>query len=455
MASINQVIDRFIDENMERYLAETMELCALPSVSATGEGIKACADKVEEILARHGLEVQRFETPGNPIFVGKAAGESERTLLFYNHYDVQPPEPLELWTTPPYEPAIRDGKLFARGSSDDKGEFISRLMAIDAVREAHGGDLPCGVVVVIEGQEEVGSPHIAQFVQEHLELLASHAAVWEEGGVGREGPTTLLGKRGVLDVELFVETIRRDAHSGGANLLPSAAWRLVWALASLKDSCERILIPGFYDDLKEPTALDREMYEIYPNLLQEQQAMLDQYGIKEFLGGKRGVEAELMVFEPTCNIQGITTGYQGKGGKTVIPARASAKLDFRLLLDQDPDDIEAKLRAHLDAQGFSDVKIERGGAMWPAKVPADDPFVRLSAETAEEVYGMPYHILPTTGGSSPVYAFAKPLGNIPVVTAGVGYWDKASHAPDEHIRIEDFRNGTRHVARILAGFDKI
>src|SRR5437763_364599 len=174
-------IDTFLESRLDGYIAETAELCAQPSVSAKHEGMAECAQLVAAILKRHGFEVRQFETPGNPIIVGTAKGRSERTMLFYNHYDVQPPEPLELWTSPPFQPEVRDGALYARGSKDDKGEFIARLAAVDAVRAAHGGELPCGVTFVVEGEEEISSPHIAQFVQEHLDLLKSHGSIWEEG----------------------------------------------------------------------------------------------------------------------------------------------------------------------------------------------------------------------------------------------------------------------------------
>jgi acetylornithine deacetylase/succinyl-diaminopimelate desuccinylase-like protein len=360
-----------------------------------------------------------------------------------------------LWTSPPYEPEVRDGKLYARGAKDDKGELVARLAAVDAARTAHDGELPCSVIFVVEGDEEVGSPHIAEFVQQHLDLLACHGAIWEEGMISKEGPLDLLGRRGIIAFELSVETMTMDAHSGNAHNLPSAAWRLVWALNSLKDENEHILIPGFYDDALPVSEADRHLFEIYPNLEKMQQETLDQYGIETFLGGHTGMDAALALFNPTCNIQGITTGYQGEGIKTVIPARASAKLDFRLVPWQDPDDIEEKLRAYLHQQGFDDILVERISAMWPARVEPNDPLVRLSSRTAKEVYGRETILYPMTGGSSPVYAFAKPLGNIPVISPGVGYWDHRTHAPDENIRIQDFLNAARNIARIVDGFAEI
>ncbi len=452
-ADLTAEFDAFLAQRLDEYLAETAELCAQPSISAIGEGMLECADLVETLFARRGFAVNQLPTAGNPVVVARMPGASPRTLLFYNHYDVQPPEPLELWTNPPFEPTIRDGALYARGAIDDKGELVARLAAIDAVRAAHGGALPCGITFVVEGEEEIGSPHIAQFVLEHKELLACNGAIWEQGYVDPSGrPINTLGARGVLAVELRVQTMSMDAHSGGAHMLPSAAWRLVRVLSSLKGPDERILIPGFYDDALPPTALEEQLFDA----MSDPEARLRQeLGIREFVNGLTGKDLERAVFSPTCNIQGITTGYQGGGMKTVIPHEASVKIDFRLVPFQDPDDLFAKLRAYLDAQGFADVQLTRLGAMWPAKVPADDPLVKLCIRTGEEVYGMPAQIEPLVGGSSPIYAFAQPLGGIPVIRPGVGHDGGRTHAPDEHVLIENFHNAARHIARIVEEFGEL
>jgi len=453
MKPLTEGIDNFITENLEAYIQATAQLCSQPSVSTQGEGMLDCAQMVVQLFKEHDYHADLYPTPGNPVVIARAQGQSERTLLFYNHYDVQPPEPLEMWTTPPFEPTIRDGALYARGAKDDKGELVARLAAVDAVRSANNGDLPCGVLFVVEGEEEIGSPHIAQFVQEHLDLLTCHGAIWEEGNLNRDGrPYLPLGIRGLLYVELSVRTMKIDAHSGGAHYLPNAAWRLHWALDTLKGKDERIRIPGFYDRIIPPSDLDLAYLDALPDHEAETR---EQYGVQEFVRGLSGKELRRAVFEPTCNIAGLTAGYRGDGLKTVIPARASAKVDFRLVPQQDPDVIFSNLRTYLDEQGFSDVKLTRLGAMWPFKMQADDPLVGLTACSGEEVYGKPSLIVPMWGGSSPIYAFAEPLGNIPVVRAGVGYWDNRTHAPNEHVRIEDFANAARHIARILTGFGEL
>lgn len=450
MSTTSDAIQNYLSANLDAFIQETIALCAQPSVSATGLGVRNCATLVRRMLECHGFEVDWFETPGNPILVGRARGRSHKMLLFYNHYDVQPPEPLESWTSPPFEPTVRDGALFARGVADDKGEFVARLAAVEAVRAAHGGELPCGVTFVLEGEEEIGSPNIAPFALEHLDILRSQAAIWEVGGVGYDGaPGTTLGARGILAVELSVQTLARDAHSGGAHSLPSSAWRLVWALNSLKDRQEKILIRGWYDHVVPPFQMDLDYLERLPDFEAQSRQEL---GLEQFLNGLTGMDLKKAVFDPTCNIQGITTGYQGPGVKTIVPARASAKLDFRLVPRQDPDVLFGLLRAHLDAHGFSDVTVTRLGSMHPYKASADDPFIRLAERLAPEVYGLPLQVTPLSGGSSPMYAFAGPLGNIPVLWAGVGGPNSRAHSPNECIELKNFASGALYLARILDEF---
>ncbi len=446
MDSSPERIESFIRQHIEKYLAKIIHLCAQPSVSATKEGVTECAGLVCEALQEHGCSARQYTTPGSPVIVGHIAGREERTLLLYNHYDVQPPEPLEAWTSPPFEPAVRDGRLYGRGTADDKGELVARLAAIDAVRACHGGSLPCSIVWLVEGEEEIGSPHLAPFVREHASILGCSGALWEAGGINAQGrPIVSLGYRGILAVELSVETMKTEAHSGKAHLLPNAAWRMVWALQTLKGPDEMITIPGFNTRVREPSALDLELLDAMPV---DEDQLRSTYGPAEFVRRGKGRDLLRAVFEPTCTIQGITAGYQGPGDKTVIPHRAVAKLDFRLVPDQDPDDILAGLRAHLDKQGFADVHIHCHGAMWPCKTDPHDPLVGLTARTGEQVYKKPAVLSPLSGGSSPAYAVANTL-QVPVVTAGIGYWDNRMHAPDEHIRIDDFVAGACHIARII------
>ena len=318
------------------------------------------------MLRQRGFTVKIMPTGGAPVVFAERSGKSPKTLLIYNHYDVQPPEPLELWLSPPFEPTLRDGMLFARGVSDDKGQLVSRLFALDALLDATG-ELPCNVKFIIEGEEETSSVHLHDFIESNQSLLAADACIWEFGGVDhREVPMQYLGLRGICYVELSAETAQSDVHSGlGGSIFPNAAWRLVWALNSLKGPDERIRIPGFYDSVRPPSQRDRQLMEALPEVAGEYR---DRYGVDHFLKGLvDGVDLRIAeVFEPTCTICGLTSGYQGPGSKTVLPARASAKVDFRLVPDQFPQDVLKQLRAHLDAEGFADIHINFLGGEPPA-----------------------------------------------------------------------------------------
>lgn len=444
-------IDDYLEKNLAGSIAELSRLVAQPSVSAQNWGLKECAALVAQMLKVRGFETQIIPTGGAPVVFAQRRGRSDKTLLFYNHYDVQPAEPLELWDNPPFAPTQQDGKIFGRGVSDDKGHITSRLHAIDALL-AEEGELPCTVKFVIEGEEEASSVHLKDFLLANVDKLAADACVWEFGGVDhREVPMQYLGLRGICYVELSVETANQDVHSGtGGSIFPNAAWRLVWALASLKGTDERIRIPGFYDSVLPPSARDRELMAELPDMAQEYR---ERYDLKGFLKGlSGGVELNLAeVFEPTCTICGLTAGYQGAGSKTVQPAKASAKIDFRLVPDQTPEAVLDLLRRHLDREGFQDVAIHLLGSESPARTDPDDPFVQLVAAQAVDVYGMPMQIVPLTGGSGPNHLFIEAL-HVPVVTAGMGYPGTLAHAPNENIRLDLYLKHARHIARILKAF---
>ncbi|MDL1910089.1 M20/M25/M40 family metallo-hydrolase [Chloroflexi bacterium CFX6] len=446
-------IDAYLEQNLDRSLGELAKLVAQPSVSAQGVGLKECASLVANMLRSRGFTAEIMETKGAPVVFAERKGKNDKTLLFYNHYDVQPPEPLELWDSPPFQPVIRDGRMYGRGISDDKGHIVSRLHAIDAIL-ATDGDLPCNVKFIVEGEEETSSVHLHDFIRANTEKLEADACVWEFGGVDhREVPMQYLGLRGICYVELSVESLDTDVHSGlGGSIFPNAAWRLVWALSTLKGPDERIRIPGFYDNVKPPTARDRELMEALPEVADEYK---QRYGVRQFIKGLTGgVDLRMEeVFVPTCTICGLTSGYQGSGSKTVLPAKASAKVDFRLVPDQKPEDVLMKLRKHLDAEGFEDVRIEFLGGEPAARTEPDDPFVGIVVKAAEEVYEEAMQLVPITGGSGPNYPFVHDLG-LPVATAGLGYPDTRAHAPNENIRIDLYLKHARHMARVIKEFAK-
>lgn len=442
-----------IDDHHDEAIDKLIELCSFPTVSAQGRAIKETADWVANELRGLGFEVQILPKPeglpAQPVVYAEAKGSSAKTLLFYDHYDVQPEEPLDEWKTPPFEPVRRDGKLYGRGVSDNKGNIAARFAALRAWRDVRG-DLPCGVKFCIEGDEEIGSPYMEEFIERHKDLLKADACIWEGGGVTWEGlPQITLGVKGLLYVQLECQTITRDAHSSYGTVLPNAAWRIVWALNSIKGSDEKIMIDGFYDDVRPPTPEERAEVEKMPH---DEAETAKTYGITNFTVDVKGIEYELRhLFQPTATVDGLLSGYTAEGPKTVLPARAMAKMDFRLVNEQDPHDIERKLRAHLDKHGFADITIKNLGGEHPARTPVTDPFVAVLREAVKQAYGDEPLIVPTMAGTGPLYPFVTTLG-LPNADCGIGYPDASIHAPNENIRTADFRKGTKAIAALLEKF---
>lgn len=450
-----EILDRAVEESLARGLDELAELVAIPSVAAKPDSpMHKCAEKVAGLFRARGFEARLVPTKGGPPVVfaeDRRAGVDAPTVLLYNHYDVQPAEPFELWESDPWDLRLdrEAGIAYGRGVSDDKGHIICRLMALDALMAANGGRLPINVKVVIEGEEEVASVHLPDWIAENHNILAADVCLWEFGGVDESGhPEIICGLRGIGYFELHAKTIAYDAHSGvGGSLFPNAAWRLTWALASLKDADERILIPGHYDPVRPATEDDMELLAALPS---EEEYLKREFDLPNFLGSATGVEyRRRQVFEPTCTICGLSSGYQGAGAKTVLPSQAMAKVDFRLVPDQDPETVHAALRAHLDSNGFSDIEIKYLGGQRPGRVDPKHPLVQLAADTAREVYGQEPAVIPLVGGSGPIHPFVVGLRQ-PVVTCGCGYPGSKVHAPNENLRLGDLILGAKHTARFIA-----
>jgi acetylornithine deacetylase/succinyl-diaminopimelate desuccinylase-like protein len=435
-----------VRDRLTEYVDELSAFARIPSVSSQGRGIAEAAIFTRDALRRRGVAAEIHQTAGNPVVVG-SIGHGPHTVLLYNHYDVQPAEPLEAWSSPPFEPELRDGKLYARGIIDDKGEIVARLAALDALRARYGDELPLRLTFFIEGEEESGSPNLEAFIAAQRELLAADACIWEAGSVDERGrPLIWLGVRGLLSVELIATTLSHDAHSGWAHALPNAAWRLQAALATLCDARGTVTVDGFCDDVRGPTARQRELLEAMPDELPNYRR---EFGIAQALGGREGIELRAAVFAPTCNIAGLWSGHLGPGSKTVIPATAHARLDFRLVPDQDPERCLNALRTHLATRGFDDVAVvasernQRAACSDP-----DHPFVRCTIATLRDSYGCEPVVAPLVGGTGPAAFVAHHLG-VPFASIGCSYPGGRKHAPDENIRLEDFVRGASAIAALL------
>ncbi|MDO8491537.1 MAG: M20/M25/M40 family metallo-hydrolase [Dehalococcoidia bacterium] len=439
----------YLDGHFEEAIGDVVRLCRQPSISAQNVGMEETAKLVAAMLEEAGAKARLMPLPGGgpPVVYGELAGNSPTTLMLYNHYDVQPPEPLELWSSPPFEPTREGDILRARGVSDDKGDIAARLAAIKAFRAVRGS-LPVSLKFCIEGAEEIGSPHLMEFAEKNKSLLKADCCIWEGGDVNWKGqPVIILGVKGILYVQLEAQSASRDVHSSKGATVPNAAWRLVWALASLKDSEENILIPGFRDTIRPLSPAELGAARDMPS---EEEELKQSLGVKRFVRDVHGVDFRMRhLFEPTCTICGLVSGYTGPGAKTVLPSIAKAKIDFRLVPDQRPDDILAKLRSHLDKNGFQDIKIAQSvEGENPARTPLDSPFVSLVGDAARDVYKMEPVVVPTSAGTGPMFAFTDVLG-LPVASSGVSYPDSRVHAPDENMRLSDFDKAIKHMAAII------
>jgi len=447
-------LNEYIDRNIDRFIEDLKLLCQQPSVSAQNKGINECVSVLEKLMENAGIEVKVFEVKdGNPVVFGELRNENAKECLgFYNHYDVQPPEPLEKWDSPPFKPEIRDGKIYARGVSDNKGNIVARLEAVRAYMDVYG-EAPVNLKFFVEGEEEIGSPHLEQFVRERMELLRADGYIWEGDGVDVEGrPVVSLGAKGILYVEFKARGPKRDVHSSKAPLVPNPAWRLVWMLSTFKGPDEKIRIPGWYDEVVPPSEKELQLLREAPF---DEEADKQELGLREYLLGLTGVESQKALrFSPTCNIAGFSAGYTGPGAKTVLPAEASVKVDFRLVEAQKPDLLFERLKSHLERNGFGDIEVIRHGGYEPAKTPVDDPFVTRVIETAERVYGLKPVVWPSMAGTSPIYVIKNWMG-IPVASAGgVGYPGSLIHAPNENIRIKDYINSIKYVAALIHPYGK-
>ncbi len=442
----------YIEENAERYVADLQELCRQPSVSTTDLGVREMASLLEARVARSGLETTLHETAGNPILTARLGGREEKTLLFYNHYDVQPAEPLSEWSSPPFDAEVVDGHVIARGATDNKGNIVSRLAAFEAFLAVRG-ELPCTVKYLIEGEEEVGSPSLEPFVKAHRDLLAADGCVWEDNTTRVDTPVLSLGNKGLCYMELACRTANVDFHSSNAQIYENAAWRITWALSTMKDQNENVLVEGFYDDVLPITETEDELIRrVRPYDGRER---IEKFGLRKFLLDMKDEELPRRhLAHPTFNIAGFDGGYTGEGVKTIVSARARAKVDCRLVPNQDPFRIRDCVRAHLDRLGFEDVDVTLLFTSYPAKSDPEAEIVRACESASRRLYGEDAIINPFGNGSTPTWIVLKHLG-IPLASTGVGRITSRTHSANENLKIEHLVDGAKYMAAICEEFSRL
>ncbi len=441
--------DRLVDERTPRWTQDLIEYCRIPSETAHPEPLRAAAVWTAERLRKLGAKTDTVELEGVPSLVLGEIGAGPRTVICVQHYDVVPAAPVGLWSSPPFEPAIRGGYLFARGSSDNKGSFLARLHAVEAYSEAFG-ELPCRVRFLVEGEEESGSRHLSQLLALRADFLKADAALNETGYIDMQGrPLITCGLRGMLYVELSVRSLARDIHSEMAMLLPNAAERLTHALATLKGADDRISVPGFYDEVRKPTPEELAHLGTLPF---EEAALKQLHGAAAFVGGQSGFDAQVAtMFEPTCNISGIWAGWNGPDMKTVIPAEAHAKLDMRLIPDQNPHRIRECLRRHLDAQGFADIRMKTFADESPWWTPVSHALAQAAAGASEETLGIGAIRIMSSMSTAPMYQVCS-AHRLPAVGFGTTHTDCRAHAPDENVSLDLMAKATKVFGRFLARF---
>ena len=446
-------MDAYLQSHREAFESDLFRLLAIPSVStdpARAGEVARCAEEVAAQLRAAGLAtVEVVPTEGHPVVLAEGPQKPGRpTVLLYGHYDVQPEDPVELWTSPPFEPTVRDGKVWARGATDDKGQFLTHVKAVQALLKTEG-DTPVNVKFVIEGEEEIGSKHLADFLVKHKERLAADLLVISDSAMFAPGqPSLLYGLRGLAYVQIDVKGADSDLHSGVfGGAVPNPGFELARIVAALKDSQGKVLVPGFYDKVVPLSEAERADYAALPFDAEEFRSGLNVKG----LDGEEGYSPlEQRTGRPTLEVNGLLCGWTGPGAKTVLPARAMAKISCRLVPDQDPEEIAELLIKHIEslAPSFVEVKCTslHGGKPWIT--PRDHPALAAAGRALEKVFGKA-PVMVREGGSIPIVVDFQNLLGLPGVLLGFGLNTENLHAPDEHFELENYHKGIQTSVELL------
>lgn len=442
-------LDQYFKDNRETHLEELNDFLRIPSISALSEhkkDMQQAAEWLVNSLKEAGLEnVSIDETDGHPaVYADWLHAEGKPTILVYGHYDVQPVDPLNLWDSPPFEPEVRDNKLFARGASDDKGQVFMHIKAVEALMN-NTGSLPVNVKFLIEGEEEIGSPSLEKYIIENKEKLAADVIVISDTGMQGPGqPAVCYGLRGLCGVQVDVLGAKGDLHSGlygGGVQNPLHA--IVELLATFRDKEGTIAVEGFYDNVQPLSDEERAAYEA---LNFDEEELKNEIGVTDLFGEKGYSHLERTWVRPTLELNGIFGGFSGEGIKTVLPSEAGVKITCRLVPDQDPEEIVEKLKAHIDKHKPVGVTVtvtefDKGK---PFITPFDHPAIQAAGRSYEKVYHVPTAYT-RGGGSIPIVAAFDEILELPVVLMGFGLSTENFHAPNEHFHLENFDQGLRVI----------
>lgn len=437
----------YIDSHREQFIERLIDYVRRPSISAHGQGIAEVAGYISGVLRGIGLDAQVVPTAGWPMVLAERSDRSSGpTVLLYGHYDVQPPDPLDEWVSPPFEPTVREGRLFARGVGDNKGQHFAQILALESLLACRR-TLPCNVKVLLEGEEEIGSPQMPAFVREHRDEIAADLVITSDGPVDESGQARILfGVRGVANFELRARGANRDLHSGNfGGVAPNPIWTLVHLLATMKNERGEVTIDGFYDSVLPLSQLEREALARLPVDVEAVRRGLGLAELDQPL--ERGYFERLSAW-PTLTINGFHGGYGGPGSKTVLPHEATVKCDIRLVEAQTAEEIFAKVEAHV-RQHAPGVEVVRQGSMDPSKTPMDSKYTEPIRRGVAAGQGEEPLLVPALGGSLPDYVFTKILG-IPAFGVPYANADERNHAPNENLELERFIKGIKTGAAMLS-----
>ncbi len=450
-----QPILEYIDHSSEKYIEELSKLCANRSIKGDKGGLRKTKEQIVEKLICLGFEVNEELGPtGVPVIMAKRQEEHGPNILFYNHYDVVPEGDRDGWFHDPYDPIIKDGYIFGRGVSDNKGGLMARLQAMEAIIEKEG-KLPCTVSLLYDGEEESGSNTIKYLIQNSSKSLSiikdADLCIWENGRIlPDESPEAAFGVRCMLALELTVETSNGEEHGRMGAELPNAAWRLIWALASLKDEEEKILLDGFYDDVLDPTEEDLKVISSYPY---DEEDVLRKKEIDSFVLGLTGEELKEKIFlQPSMTVSGLESGQsQEQEYRNIVPSTAMARISVILVPNQTAEDILKKIKDHLQKKGFGDVKVScESSDGFPVRTTLASPWRCILERAAEKVYERPLTPSITQLGSGPAYMIRSVSSDIPIICAcGVSSLTSGNHSTRENIRVKDYINGIKYTAAFL------
>ncbi len=432
-----------IEHRADAFVADLRRLMRQPSVTVDASDCAACAELVASMMHEAGLEARVLPARHNPIVYGQTPHRPGRpTLLVTGHYDVVEPGPREAWVSDPFAAELRDGDIVGRGAADPKGNLMAGIKAAQALEL--GGGAPVNVKWLVDGDDEVDLGDLGAFVDEHRELLRCDAVLLIDAGFTRDNNSPVhLGTAGSLGVDLRVTTGAKDPYFIWTQLIPDAAFRLAWALAGLKNPDERVLIDGFYDDVQPPTAAESRLMDGYPWRDDGEVAF---WGIKRFVAGASGREAvRRLLYEPTCSIHGIEPTWERAGGDSLIPSQARARVNFHLVPNQSPDDVLAKLRAHLDRAGFGDVEVEVFRAFRPIAGSADSPLGHAILRAAGHL-GIGTYLLPHSFEFGDKWCWIGRRLDVEGALIGVGDPDRRAHFPNEHMTVRRYLDGIKWIA---------